>query len=505
MASKATIVMNTMGTYFRSLVALFLGIFTARWVLLGLGKVDFGLFAVVGTIITFITFINSVMSQSASRHLAYAIGKGEDVKQWFNSSLSVHVLVPLLLVVVGYPIGTYVVAHGLTIPPERIEACQWVFRFSLLNAFFTMASVPFGALYIARQRIAEQSLYGVATSCINCVLAYVMLSWNGDRLIFYSAYITCVSLTMLAIYVVRTWCIFPESHIDFSAWWDKAKVRALFSFAGWNALGAFGWLVKNQGLVILTNKFYGPAVNAAMGVAQQVSGQVNSLSNALMAALTPEIVSTEGAGDRSRMLRLSMSANRFACLLLFVFAFPLCLEMEYVLTLWLKHPPEWSVLFCQLTLVGMFFNNLTTGHAIAMGANGKIAAYQITMGGMMVLSLPAAYIGCKCGLAPWIVLVVSAATLGALTLGRVFWARRLVAMPVRAWLGGLVVPFAALIVLEGILLLPIRWVMTESFARLCVVSLLSGTLTVGCAMVFVLSTQEREFVIGKIKSRLFRH
>lgn len=505
MASKATIVMNTMGTYFRSLVALFLGIFTARWVLLGLGKVDFGLFAVVGTIITFITFINTVMSQSASRHLAYAIGKGEDVKQWFNSSLSVHVLVPLLLVVVGYPIGTYVVAHGLTIPPERIEACQWVFRLSLLNAFFTMASVPFGALYIARQRIAEQSLYGVATSCINCVLAYVMLSWNGDRLIFYSAYITCVSLAMLAIYVVRTWCIFPESHIDFSAWWDKAKVRALFSFAGWNALGAFGWLVKNQGLVILTNKFYGPAVNAAMGVAQQVSGQVNSLSNALMAALTPEIVSTEGAGDRSRMLRLSMSANRFACLLLFVFAFPLCLEMEYVLTLWLKHPPEWSVLFCQLTLVGMFFNNLTTGHAIAMGANGKIAAYQITMGGMMVLSLPAAYIGCKCGLAPWVVLVVSAATLGALTLGRVFWARRLVAMPVRAWLGGLVVPFAALIVLEGLLLLPIRWVMTESFARLCVVSLLSGVLTVGCAMLFVLSTQEREFVIGKIKSRLFRH
>lgn len=505
MASKTTIVMNTMGTYFRSLVSLFLGIFTARWVLLGLGKVDFGLFAVVGTIVTFITFINSVMSQSASRHLAYALGKGDDVRQWFNASLSVHTLVPLLLVAVGYPIGTYVVAHGLTIPPERVGACQWVFRLSLFNAFFSMASVPFGALYIAKQRIAEQSLYGVASTCINCVLAYLMLSWDGDRLIFYSVYLTCVSLAMLAIYVVRSWCIFPESHLDFSAWWDKAKVKALFSFAGWNALGAFGWLVKNQGLVILVNKFYGPAVNAAMGVAQQVSGQVNSLSNALMAALTPEIVSTEGAGDRSRMLRLSMSANRFACLLLFVFAFPLCLEMDYVLTLWLKHPPEWSVLFCQLTLVGMFFNNLTTGHAIAMGANGRIAAYQVTMGGMMVLSLPVAYIGCRCALAPWIVLAVSAATMGALSLGRVFWARRLIAMPVRSWLGGLVLRFMALIAIEGIVLVPMRFAMTESFLRLCVTSLMSGALTVGCAMLFVLSKQEREFIIGKIKARLSKH
>ena len=502
MASKTTIFLNTMGTYFRSLVSLFLGIFTARWVLMGLGKVDFGLFAVVGTVVTFITFINSVMSQSASRHLAYAIGKGEDVRQWFNASLSVHTIVPLLLVAVGYPIGTYVVAHGLTIPAERIDACQWVFRLSLLTAFFSMASVPFGALYIAKQRIAEQSMYGVASTCINCVLAYVMLSWNGDRLVFYSVYLTCVSLGMLAIYVVRSWCIFPESHLDFSAWWDRAKVKALFSFAGWNALGAFGWLVKNQGLVILVNKFYGPAVNAAMGVAQQVSGQVNSLSNALMGALTPEIVSTEGAGDRARMLRLSMSANRFASLLLFVFAFPLCLEMEYVLTLWLKHPPEWSVLFCQLTLLGMFFNNLTTGHAIAMGANGKIAAYQITMGGMMVLSLPVAYVGCRCGLAPWIVLVVSAVTMGALSLGRVFWARRLVEMPVRAWLGGLVLRFAALTLIEALLLVPLRFAMNESFVRLCVTSVLSGVLTIICAMVFVLSPQERGFIADKVRTRL---
>ncbi len=503
-ASRTTVVMNTLGAYARSLVSLFLGIFTARWVLLGLGKVDLGLFAVVGTIITFITFVNSVMSQSASRHLAYALGKGEDVKKWFNASLSVHTLVPLLLVLVGYPIGTYVVAHGLTIPPERQEACQLVFRLSLFNAFFSMVSVPFGALYIARQRIAEQSLYGVATTCMNCVLAYVLLSWQGDRLVFYSTSVTGVSLLMLVVYLVRSWYIFPESHLDFASWLDRAKVKALFSFASWNALGAFGWLVKNQGLVILTNKFFGPAVNAAMGVAQQVGSQVNSLSQALMNALTPEIVSTEGAGDRTRMLRLSMSANRFSSLLLFVFAFPLCLEMDYVLRLWLKTPPEWSVLFCQLTLLGMFFNNLTTGHAIAMGANGKIASYQVTMGGMMVMSLPVAYVGCRLGFEPWIVLAVSACTLGMLSLGRVFWARRLIAMPVRPWLMGLVLRFAILTVVECVFLFPVHRIMAASFCRLCIVSVLSGVLTMVGAVFFILSSQERAFLVGKIRERLKR-
>lgn len=503
-SSRKTVVVNTLGTYVRSLVSLFLGIFTARWVLLGLGKVDLGLFAVVGTITTFITFINSVMSQSASRHLAYALGKGEDVKKWFNASLSVHTLVPLLLVLVGYPIGAYVVAHGLTIPPERQEACQWVFRLSLFNAFFSMVSVPFGALYIAKQRIAEQSLYGVAATCMNCALAYALLSWQGDRLVFYSVSATGVSLLILAVYLVRTWRIFPESHLDFSSWLDRAKVKALFSFASWNAMGAFGWLVKNQGLVILTNRFFGPAVNAAMGVAQQVGGQVNALSQALMNALTPEIVSTEGSGDRARMLRLSMGANRFSSLLLFVFAFPLCLEMDYVLRLWLKTPPEWSVPFCRLILLGMFFNNLTTGHAIAMGANGKIAAYQVTMGGMMVLALPVAYAGCRLGLAPWVVLAVSAGTTGALSLGRVFWARRLVDLPVRPWLTELVLRFAVLIALEVGVLLPVQRCMAASFGRLCVVSALSGVLTLAGAVFFILSVPERAFLIGKIKARCRR-
>ena len=281
-------------------------------------------------------------------------------------------------------------------------------------------------------------------------------------------------------------------------------MKALFSFASWNALGAFGWLVKNQGLVILTNKFFGPTVNAAMGVAQQVGNQVNSLSLALMNALTPEIVSTEGAGDRPRMLRLSMSANRFSSLLLFVFAFPLCLEMDYVLRLWLKAPPEWSVLFCQLTLLGMFFNNLTTGHAIAMGANGKIAAYQVTMGGMMVMSLPVAFVGCHLGLEPWVVLAVSACTLGILSLGRVFWARRLISMPVRPWLTGLVLRFAVLIAVECVFLFPVHRFMAASFCRLCIIFALSGGLTIVGAVFFILSIQERAFLVGRIRARLKR-
>lgn len=504
MASRTTVALNTLGAYARSLVSLFLGVFTARWVLMGLGKVDMGLFAVVGTVITFITFVNSVMSQSASRHLAYALGRGEDVRQWFNASLSVHAVVPLLLVLAGYPIGTYVVAHGLTIPPERQAACQWVFRLSLFNAFFSMVSVPFGALYIAKQRIAEQSLYGVAATCLNCALAYALLSWPGDRLVFYSTSVTAVSLLTLAVYLVRSWVIFPESRLDFSSWLDRAKVKALFAFASWNALGAFGWLVKGQGLVILTNRFFGPAVNAAMGVAQQVANQVNSLSQALMNALTPEIVSTEGSGDRARMLRLSMGANRFSSLLLFVFAFPLCLEADYVLKLWLKAPPEWSVPFCRLTLLGMFLNSLTTGHAIAMGANGKIAAYQVTMGGMMALSLPVAYAGCRLGLEPWVVPAVSACTMGMLSLGRVFWARRLVALPVRPWLTGLVLRFAALVAAECAFLLPVRRLMGASFSRLCVVSALSGALTAAGALCLVLTAQERAFLVGKVKARLKR-
>lgn len=483
------------------------GIFTGRWVLEALGAVDFGLFALVGTLIAFVAFLNTVLSFSVSRHLAFAVGQArlrsddncEDVQRWFNVAFMIHACLPLLLVVVGYPIGVYAIENVLTIPPERISACVWVFRLSLLTTFVSMVSVPYSALYTARQKIVEQSMYEVVSSFARCGLAYGLLFCPGDKLLVYAGYMTAISLLTTLVYRVRCWVIFPESHLKLAYMFDWPKTKTIIGFASWNMLGVFGWMVKEQGLAVVANKFFGPVVNAAMGVAQQVSGQVNALSSAIMRALSPEIISTEGQGDRDRMRRLAMSASRFAALLSLFFALPLCFEMEYVIGLWLKNPPAWSVLFCRIILVGAFLSALSAGQEIAIKANGRIAGAEIFSSIAFLLSFPVAWGGCKLGLPPWIIMVASVMTLGLRTVVHVIWARRLVGLSVWAWIRSVFIPLHVLILLTGGCLFVLVFQMESSFIRLLAVGAVSSVAMLTGSVAFVLSSEEKQFVLSRFR------
>jgi O-antigen/teichoic acid export membrane protein len=500
---------NAGATYARSLLVLFLVLFSGRWILQSLGAVDYGVFGVVGSITVFITFLNTVMATSASRHLSYAMGKCRNAGSgdallcdWFNVSLCVHFFVPMALVLIGYPIGAYAVRHWLVIPVDRMEACIWVFRFSVLSAFVSMSTVPFSAVYVARQRIAEQAVYDLASSVLNFGFAYCLLSYRGDRLIFFSFYKMAIVAAVAVVYVVRSWVSFPETRLRLASWFDREKMRELIGFASWNFFGALGWMVSSQGIAIVGNKFYGPAVNAALSVASQVSGQVTALANSVMSALTPEIVTTEGSGDRERMVRLAFTSCRLATLLNMIFMIPLCFEMQYVLTLWLKHPPEYSAIFCQLTLIAWFLNSLSTGHSIAMGAVGKIRGYQLSIGFGMMLSLPLAWLGCRAGLPPWSILVFSALAIGGCSFGRICWAKILVRMSIMQWVREILLPITWSCVLISLPLAAIVAFLPSSFGRLVLTTAISTILIGLTGYAFILSSDERAFLLCKTSARL---
>ena len=511
MGTGRRILTNAVAMYGRSLLVLFLVLFSSRWILLALGAVDFGLFGVVGSITVFITFLNTVMSMSAARHLAFAMGEcrkmppeagADSLKRWFNASLSIHIVVPAVLVLVGYPVGVYAVRHWLTIPPDRVAACVWVFRFSVLTAFVSMSTVPFSAIYLARQKIAEQSAYDVLSSILNFVFAYSLLRYQGDGLCYYACYKMGISVLVSTVFVTRALVSFPETRVNVAYWWDRDRVRQLLGYASWNFFGALGWMVKDQGLYIIANKAFGPVVNAAMSVAGQVSGQVTALANSVMSALTPEITSTEGAGDHAKTVRIAFTSCRMAALLCMVFMIPLCFEMQYVLNLWLKNPPAWSALFCQLTLLGWFLHALSTGHAIAMGAVGKIRDYQLSIGGGMILCLPVAWTCCHYGLPPWCILVVSVLTMAFCSFGRVLWAKPLAGMAIGQWFREVFNPVALSCALVSMPLALLVWLLPSNFFRLCLVSAVGGLGVVLTGWIFVLRPEERNYFVVRIKARV---
>jgi O-antigen/teichoic acid export membrane protein len=258
-------------------------------------------------------------------------------------------------------------------------------------------------------------------------------------------------------------------------------------------IGYSGYILRNQGSAILLNIQFGPRVNAAYGIANQVSAQTDQLGVAMIGAFSPEITTSEGRGDRTRMLSLSQRAGKFGTILMLLFTIPLMVEMEYVLKIWLGDPPLHTAMFCRLILATSVIDRLSVGNMLAVSAHGKIAAYQATVGACMVLTLPLAWIFLKLGAPPTSVGFVFIITMIAVSAGRVFWARRLFGVPVSQWIRSVALPCgivgaaATLVALVPFGLLP------TSFTRLVCVTALSTTASLLTAWVFALDRDEREF------------
>jgi len=502
-------ILNTVVTYARSVIGAGLAIFGSRWVLSALGPVDFGLFSVVGSIIIFITFLNSVMSGSASRHYAYALGQADadEVNRWFNAALGIHMVLAAVLVLAGWQIGQYVIVHYLTIPSERLAASLWVFRVSLISAFTSMISVPFIAMFTAKQHIAQLAIWNLLYSVLVFSLAWCLRYVSGDRLLFYAVGMVCVILLVQVGQISWAMACFKECRVKPKHWFHRSRVKEIVSFAGWNLFGSFGGILRNQGTALLLNIQFGPRVNAAYGIANHVSAQSDQLAAAMLGAFTPEITTSEGRGDRSRMLSLAQRASKFGTILVMLFAIPLMMEMDYVLALWLKEPPQYSAVFCRMILATFLIDRLSIGYMVAVQAYGKIAGYQATLGSCLILTLPLVWLFFQFGAPPVAFGVAFITTMLCVSAGRVLWVRKLFGVPVRQWISGVLLPCVFVGSASALTALALCWFLPPSFVRCCLVLFASCLATLGMAWGLALGSGEREFLkqtINKIRLKMRR-
>ena len=514
MTENRRIILNVVATYGRSLFVLVCGLFVGRWALMALGQVDYGLFAVVGALMVFISFINNVLAGSISRFYAIAVGRAkkasvgatgvedslEEGRRWFNTALSIHTVVPLVLMTIGYPIGMWAVEHWLTIPPDRIEACRWVFRFACLSGFVGMVNVPFTAMYTAKQYIAELTLYSFATTTFNVCFLYYMVTHPGDWLARYALWTCLLSVVPQAIICLRAMAIFPECRLRWRYWYDLAYLRQVGAYAIWQLIGAVCGLLRTNGITILINKMFGPHANASMGVAQSVNSHASSLASALFGAFSPAIITAFGEGDLPKMKRMALRACRFGLLLSLVFMLPLALELPEVMRLWLKTPPDYAIGLCWCMLLIYLIDISSYGHMIIINASGKVAAYHSTLGAINILVVPVAWFCAHMGVGVYG--AIGGVLIGDLLLNsgiRVLFARRLLGMGARAWLFGVMVPVVVLTTLCGAVgLLPQLW-LGPSFWRLLLTTALTEVFFLPLAWRFVLDADERAYAQNALR------
>lgn len=481
MTSGKRIALNVAATYGRSMVALALGLFASRWVLEALGVDDFGLCAVVGSLMMFGSFLGGVLQVSVTRHFAYALGKGgdEELKGWFLAALAVYLVLAVLLAAILLPVGSWAIRSLLNVSPARMEACLALFRFSVASCCVTSVGIPFAAFFIAHQRFGVLAILGVMNSIYAFCCAFGLRNYGGDRLVAYGVYINA-GIVMVQI-VQAAWAgrglrkMFSCASVGLAVGELRRRMGKLLSFAGWNVFGGGGYLISVHGAAFVTNRFFGSAGNAAYGVAQQVQTHTEALANALVSAFEPAVVSRKGAADDAGARRLSGQVDFFGALLLMFFAVPFALEMETVLRLWLVTPPAWAGAVCGVMLAGAALNKLTMGRQLAIQADGRIAAWQVAGCLIQIAALPLSV-----AYAVWGGGVLSAAIayatihLGCL-LSNLYFGRKVAGLSFRDWTLKTALPFFAIVLLAIAAGGCTRLWMDTGFVRVMVTSALTSS------------------------------
>ena len=383
---------NTLMLYVRMLVLMGINFYTARVVLNALGVEDYGLYAIVGAVVIFLGFINNSMASASQRFLAFFHGKGdlENLNRTFNSVLLVQCIISVLIFVLGETCGVLYIENYLNVSADKINVAHVVYQFSLFSFLIKTFTVPYNASIIANERMNAFALISIVEGGLQLIAVLLLQLVMHDRLIIYALMMFLVVLITQSCY--RIYCVkhFKECRIRKN--WDKKTVKNIFNYSGWNLLGAFSSVAIDQGVNMILNSFFGVVVNAARGIAFQVSGAIASLSGNFQQAINPQIVKSYAEGDKEKMHSMIMNGTRFCYYLLLIISIPVLFNMDALLALWLGDVPAYTVTFCRLVLINALLSALSGSLLMGALATGNIKKYQIIVASINLSNLPLSYV-----------------------------------------------------------------------------------------------------------------
>lgn len=479
---------------------------------MALGDVDYGLLGVVGGLITFVVYLNGLLAGAMGRFFAIAVGEqksNRDVglangRMWFTTAVMIETILPTLLIVICYPIGDWTIRNFLTIPPERIVSCVWVWRFSCASCYLGMLTLPWNAMYTAHQYIAEVTVYSFVTTTLNVVFLYYMVTHPGVWLTKYAFWQCALNISPSLILTVRAHFIFPECRVvrQYLLCWQN--VKKMGAYALWTAWGWLGAILRTQGSAILVNKFFGPKANAGVTVGTTLSNHCDTLSGSMLGAFSPAIYNAWGAKNYDLARNMAYRVCKFGTLLILIFSLPLSLEVDEVLLLWLKNPPKYAAGICLFVMVMTVLDKMSVGHMICVNANGKVAKYQLFVGTSIIMTLPIAWVMIKLGYGVYSIGWAMVITIVFCIAGRVWFARGLVGMSARYWTEKVCLPLLGTIALALIIGSVPRLFMEQTFLRVCVTTTMVELFLLPIAWLFVLDSSERAFLTSKFHDGVTR-
>lgn len=406
-STKRRMAQNTAFLYLRMLVVMGVTFYTSRVVLSALGESDYGIYGVVGGVVTMFSFISGSFSASTSRFLTYELGKGDKVVlgRTFSAALNLHILAALLVILVGETVGVWFLYEKMTIPESRMNAAFWVLQFSIITTCCNFMQIPFRASIISRENMAIFAYVGLYEAFSQLIIAFLIQIEYGDRLILYGLFLMINVFLVQSFYCFYTYRKYKECRFGLVA--DKTLYIKLFWYSGWNMFGHVASLSQGQGINIVLNLFYGPAVNAARTIAVMIQSGLQTFVINFLTAVRPRVVKLYAENNYALMYKLTFLACKISYFLMFALVFPLAFEMDFVFRVWLGNEiPPYTNIFAWIILGIVLTESFHSAFLMAFHAIGRMKLGNLLCGSLMILALPIGYIALKIGFPPYSVFII---------------------------------------------------------------------------------------------------
>ncbi len=495
---------NTLALYVRMFFSMIVSLYTARVILNTLGVEDYGINNVVSGVVTMFGFINAAMATGTQRFLTFELGKGDvpQLKRVFSMSLNIHVIIALIIFVLAETVGLWFLNTKMVIPAERMGAANWVYQFSIISAMVSITQVPYSASIMAHERFNIYAYVGIVEVVLRLVIVFLLVTISWDKLKLLSLLGLLVSTGIALFY--RYYCKIKFEECTYSFKNDNKLFKTLISFSGWSLLGNTSHILLTQGMNILINLFFGVTVNAARAITVQVESAINAFVTNFMVALNPQITKNFASNNMEEMKVLTQRGAKFSFFLFFLLSFPVFIEAEMILRLWLKIVPEYTVIFIRLNLIVTLMYTLTNTYLTGIFATGNIKRYQLMIAAMVAVLFSLTLILLKQGFSPEITYIIYIVIALFVLIFRVSEIKRLIGFSITDYINNVLLKAVAIVLVSIPLPLFIYYNFQPSLMRIVLVSISSFMVSAISIYVVGLTQPERKvitvFVFSKLKS-----
>ena len=506
MSSTANrVVKNTGFLYAKMGITMFISLYTTRLILNSLGAADFGIFNIVGGAIAMLGFLNAAMAGATQRFMSYSEGEGNKKKQKsiFNISILLHFFIALAAGIALLIAGYFFFNGILNIPADRIFAAKVVYGSLIVSTMFTVMSVPYDAVLNAHENMKYYAIVGIIESLLKLSVALIVVYTFSDKLIVYGVLMACIPLITLTI--MRIYCHkhYMECTIAPKKYWEKGLMVEMTKFAGWNLTNTAIIMISSYGQGIILNIFWGTVLNAAQGIAGQICGQLQVLSSNMLKALNPIIGKSAGSNNNILLLKSAMLGAKYSTALYLLIAIPVFVEAPYILKLWQKELPEWTIIFVRFQLLKTFIEFQFTTLPSAISATGKIKGYTTWSILSNILQLPAIYVFFKFGLPPYYIYIASIIFGNIMVyIGALRYAQIHCHLSIKEYLKAVIIPVNICLYILLAILYSIKYYIPINTFPSLIFFCLMGMILFGCTFFIIGCTKEERDIMNLLKNKI---